>query len=160
MNSNLAWFHTLTVFRSSNHSRPSRSQFNPSSMAHVAKTVPRKGVTRPPPTPRQGRISKTNARDKTKAIVSSSRRLHKAPPSSRSRSSAPLSSSPTTPSYHSRPGSDALDRLATIFENRFENVGRQIRQSNHSTFEQLVEHLDDAFGIVSSVNHDSRDKLK
>jgi len=134
-------------------------------MARPAKTAPHKSVTQPPPVSRRGRTSKTKAQDTIKMVATSSHRIRKAtlpirrslsPPSPRSshtllssESHTPISSS--TRSAHSRHvSSDALDRLATILEKGFKSVGQQIRQSNHSTFEQLVEHLDDSLDKLSS----------
>ena len=68
-----------------------------------------------------------------------------------SNSSASTATLSTARSGHSHQlGSDALDRLATILESGLKNVGRQIRQSNHSTFEQLVEHVDAALDRLGS----------
>ena len=134
-------------------------------MARPAKTAPHKSVTQPPPVSRRGRTSKTKAQDTIKMVATSSHRIRKAtlpirrslsPPSPRSshtllssESHTPISSS--TRSAHSRHvSSDALDRLATILEKGFKSVGQQIRQSNHSTFEQLMKYLDDSLNKLNN----------
>ena len=132
-------------------------------MTRTTKTASAKGVMRPTPVPRQGRISKTKARDAIKVVTTPSRRIRKAtpprrqtpspPPSRSSRTSTSLSGvshtrtlSSSLSGHSHRLSPDALDRLSAILEKGFKNVGRQIRQSNHSSFQQLAEHLDDALG--------------
>jgi hypothetical protein len=138
-------------------------------MARGAKTAPQRSVTQPTPVPRRGRSSKTKARDTIKVVTSASRHIRKATPplrgspspprsrSSRTSTSSNAASLSSTRSAHShRLGSEALDRLVTVLERGFKNVGRQIRQSNYSTFEQLVEHLDGALGKLGSPSTASR----
>src|SRR5436305_13794558 len=136
-------------------------------MTRTPKTAPRQSVTRPSPATRRGRISKTKAQNTIRVATSTSRSTRKLAPSpvrSPSLSSPRLSRTPSpssgksrtptlssTYSTHSRHlSSGSVGRLATILEKGFKNVGRQIRQSSHSNFEQLADHLDGAFEKLGS----------
>jgi len=58
-------------------------------------------------------------------------------------SPSPLISDTFTPS-----GSDLMDRLGNILQDRFEWLGIQIRQGNMETFDQLMECLDELINVV------------
>jgi hypothetical protein len=95
------------------------------------------------PVTRQLRISKSNAQQ---TILSAINPPNLNPDSVNNPPNPPpiRVDAPTPPTYR---GPDAIDRLSTILQTGFENVGIQIRQASTSTFDQLMERLDGLSGI-------------
>ena len=95
------------------------------------------------PVTRQSPISKSNARQ---TILSAINPRNLNPDSINDPPNPPpiRVDAPTPPTSM---GPDAIDRLSTILQTGFENVGIQIRQASTSTFDQLMERLDGLSGI-------------
>ena len=95
------------------------------------------------PVTRQPRISKSDARQKILSAINP-RNLN---PDSIDNPPNPPSIRVDAPTPPTSIGPDVIDRLSTILQTDFENVGIQIRQASTSTYDQLMERLDGLSGI-------------
>ena len=103
-------------------------------------TIAQKNVTRS--VARQGRISKTKARD----MIRSATNPYVYPFSG-------LNDSTHAATPRASPvESDSIDRLSNILQSGFERMGTEIRQATISAFDQLMERLDGVDGPSASVS--------
>ena len=102
-------------------------------MPQRRKSAPQKIVTQPI---REGRVAKTRARDTIKAATNARPHRHNSV-------TPPISAHVATPRQTTPLGSDSLDRLSNILQDGFEKMRIQIHQANTSTFDQLMERLDE-----------------
>jgi len=124
-------------------------------MAPPRKSVTVKSAIKPVTGP--SRVTKTQARKTIKRATGSHRLRTIPPPSITSLESSPsresvVSNTQTLHSIHSKDNhaeSRALNRLSTILEEGFRNMGLEIRRANASTFDQLTERIEGALEKLS-----------